>query len=169
MAPVVVEAMLKDPARLELGGEEKVLTVLFSDLQGFTSYSERYTPQQMIELLSEYYARMTERIFASEGTLKEYVGDELMAIFGAPVEQADHARRACAAALDMKRASRGHVARVGGPRSAAAARAHRHQLGPDAGRQHRLATTASPTACSATTSISDRVSKGSTRSTAPRS
>jgi len=56
----------------------------------------------MIGILSEYYAVMTERIFANEGTLKEYVGDELMAIFGAPVEQADHARRACAAALDMK-------------------------------------------------------------------
>ena len=102
VAPVVVEALIKDPQRLQLGGEEKELTVLFSDLQGFTSYSERYTPQQMIELLSEYYARMTERVFASGGTLKEYVGDELMAIFGAPIEQADHAVRACAAALDMK-------------------------------------------------------------------
>jgi adenylate cyclase len=102
VSPVVVEEMLKDPSRLELGGVEKVLTVLFSDLQGFTSYSERYSPSEMIGILSEYYARMTERVFASEGTLKEYVGDELMAIFGAPVEQADHARRACRAALDMK-------------------------------------------------------------------
>jgi adenylate cyclase len=102
VAPVVVEEMLKDPSRLELGGEEKTLTVLFSDLQGFTSYSERYAPREMIELLSEYYARMTERVFACEGTLKEYVGDELMAIFGAPVEQPDHARRACRAALEMK-------------------------------------------------------------------
>jgi adenylate cyclase len=102
VSPVVVEEMLKDPSRLELGGEEKILTVLFSDLQGFTSYSERYAPREMIELLSEYYARMTERVFACEGTLKEYVGDELMAIFGAPVEQPDHARRACRAALEMK-------------------------------------------------------------------
>jgi len=102
VASEVVETIVKDPDRLQLGGEEKELTVLFSDLKGFTSYSERYTPQQMIELLSEYYARMTEQVFACGGTLKEYVGDEMMAIFGAPIEQADHAARACAAALDMR-------------------------------------------------------------------
>ena len=102
VAPVVIEEMLKDPGRLQLGGEEKVLTVLFSDLQGFTSHSERYTPHQIIELLSEYYARMTEQIFAYEGMLKEYVGDELLAIFGAPIAQPDHAERACAAALAMR-------------------------------------------------------------------
>ncbi|MGH8064367.1 MAG: CHASE2 domain-containing protein [Candidatus Entotheonellia bacterium] len=102
VAPVVIEEMLKDPRRLKLGGEERVLTVLFCDLQGFTSHSERYAPHEMIELLSEYYARMTEQIFASGGMLKEYVGDELMAIFGAPIEQPDHAERACAAALAMR-------------------------------------------------------------------
>jgi adenylate cyclase len=102
VAPEVVEEMLEEPGRLELGGEQKILTVLFSDLQGFTSYSERYSPQQMIELLGEYYARMTEQVFAYRGMLKEYVGDELMAIFGAPVEQADHAERACTAALAMR-------------------------------------------------------------------
>lgn len=102
VAPVLVERMLQDPGRLELGGEEKVLTVLFSDLADFTSYSERYTPRELIELLSDYYTRMTEGVFAHQGMLKEYVGDELMAIFGAPVEQPDHANRACAAALDMR-------------------------------------------------------------------
>jgi adenylate cyclase len=102
VSPVVVERMLEDPSRLRLGGEQKVLTVLFSDLQGFTSYTERYGAQQMIEILSEYYSRMTERIFACEGMLKEYVGDELMAIFGAPIERADHAVRACTAALEMQ-------------------------------------------------------------------
>ena len=102
VSPVVIEQMLADPTRLRLGGEQKVLTVLFSDLQGFTSYSERFTPREMFELLSEYYARMTERIFACEGMLKEYVGDELMAIFGSPIEHLDHAVRACTAALDMR-------------------------------------------------------------------
>jgi adenylate cyclase len=101
VSPVVVEQMLKDPSKLKLGGEEKVLTVLFSDLQGFTSFSEKSTPQEMIQLLSEYYARMTEHIFERGGMLKEYVGDELMAIFGAPVEQEDHAVRSCHAALEM--------------------------------------------------------------------
>lgn len=102
VSPVVIEEMLKDPSRLKLGGEEKVLTVLFSDLQGFTSASERYAPHEMIVILSEYYALMTEQVFAYQGMLKEYVGDELMAIFGAPIDQADHAERACAAALAMR-------------------------------------------------------------------
>ena len=102
VAPAVVDQMLAEPGRLELGGEEKVLTVLFSDLAGFTAYSERYPPRELIGMLSEYYARMTEPIFAQQGMLKEYVGDELMAIFGAPLDQPDHAVRACAAALEMR-------------------------------------------------------------------
>jgi adenylate cyclase len=106
VAPAVVDQMLAEPGRLELGGEEKVLTVLFSDLAGFTAHSERYPPRELIGMLSEYYARMTEPIFAQQGMLKEYVGDELMAIFGAPLDQPDHAVRACAAALQMRAARR---------------------------------------------------------------
>ena len=102
LTPAVMENMLKDPQRLHLGGEEKVLTVLFCDLQGFTSYCERFTPGELVNTLSEYYDRMTEQVFESQGTLMEYTGDELMAMFGAPVDQADHARRACAAALAMR-------------------------------------------------------------------
>jgi adenylate cyclase len=102
VAPLVVEEMLKDPRRLKLGGEVKVLTVLFSDLEGFTTYSERFAPHEMAEMLGEYYNRVTEQVFMHRGTLKEYVGDELMAIFGAPLEQADHAAQACAAALAMR-------------------------------------------------------------------
>jgi adenylate cyclase len=104
VSPAVIEQMLADPSRLELGGEERVLTVLFCDLAGFTGIAERHTPRQTIDLLSEYLARMTECIYAHEGMLKEYVGDEVMAIFGAPVEQPDHALRACRAALAMRTA-----------------------------------------------------------------
>ena len=114
----VIDTMLEDPSRLKLGGDEKVLTVLFSDLQGFTSTSERYTPTQMIDLLSEYYALMTEQVFDYGGMLKEYVGDELMAIFGAPMEQAQHAKQACAAALamrDRRAVLRDEWARLGRP------------------------------------------------------
>ena len=100
--PLVVEEMLKRGGRLQLGGEEKVLTVLFSDLEGFTSYSERYPPSEMIDMLSTYFGKVSEQVFVQWGTLKEYVGDELMAIFGAPLEQADHAARACRAALAMR-------------------------------------------------------------------
>jgi adenylate cyclase len=102
VAPDIIEEMLIDPSKLELGGEEKVLSVLFSDLQGFTAYSERYTPSEMTTFLSDYYGRMTEQVFEAGGMLKEYVGDELMAIFGAPLEREDHAVRACRAALAMQ-------------------------------------------------------------------
>jgi adenylate cyclase len=98
----VVDRLIQDPKEIKLGGEERELTVLFCDLEGFTTYSEQFSPQEMVALLSEYFTDMTDQIFAHEGTLKEYVGDELMAIFGAPVEQPDHAERACAAALAMK-------------------------------------------------------------------
>ena len=99
--PSVSEIIAKEPSRLQLGGEEKELTVLFSDLEGFTTHSERLPPRRIVEILSDYFKEMTDEIFKYEGTLKEYVGDEMMAIFGAPIDQPDHAGRACAAALAM--------------------------------------------------------------------
>jgi adenylate cyclase len=102
VSPAVIEQILNNPEHGKLGGQERVLTVLFNDLAGFTSYSERYTPSQIIEILGEYFEKMTEIIFKNRGTLTAYVGDELMAIFGAPVEEADHARLACLAALAMR-------------------------------------------------------------------
>ena len=99
---VVVNEILKHPDQLKLGGEEREISVLFCDLIGFTGYSEIYTPNAMITILSEYFNEMTEQVFAFQGLLKEYVGDELMAIFGAPLVQKDHAQRACLAALAMR-------------------------------------------------------------------
>ena len=98
----VIEQMLDNPDQLKLGGEVRHITVLFCDLAGFTSYSEIYTPNAMIDILGEYFNEMTEQVFAYEGLLKEYVGDELMAIFGAPLTQEDHAKRACLTALAMR-------------------------------------------------------------------
>ena len=100
--PSVSEMIAKNPQALKLGGEEKTLSVLFCDLKDFTRYAESFPPHEMVTILSDYFAEMTEQVFAWRGTLKEYVGDELMAIFGAPVEQTDHAERACAAALKMQ-------------------------------------------------------------------
>jgi adenylate cyclase len=99
---VVVNEILKNPDQLKLGGEEREISVLFCDLIGFTGYSEIYTPNAMITILSEFFNEMTEQVFAFQGLLKEYVGDELMAIFGAPLVQKDHAQRACLAALAMR-------------------------------------------------------------------
>jgi adenylate cyclase len=104
VSPEVIEQVLNDPERLKLGGHEQVLTVLFCDLAGFTTYSERYTPTEIIGVLSAYYDRMTEIVFENRGTISAYVGDELMAIFGAPIQETDHARRACMAALAMRAA-----------------------------------------------------------------
>jgi PAS domain S-box-containing protein len=101
--PSVSEIIARDPQSLKLGGEEKELTVLFSDLVGFTSIAEKHSPREMVTLLSDYFSEMTAEVFAWEGTLKEYVGDELMAIFGAPIHQPDHAVRACRTALAMSR------------------------------------------------------------------
>jgi len=106
LTPDVMEEMLKDPERLQLGGEEKTLTVLFCDLEGFTEYAESSKPGELIGILSEYYDRMTEQVFEQQGTLIQYTGDELFALFGAPVDQPDHARRACATALALREARR---------------------------------------------------------------
>ena len=119
VAPDVIQLMLENPAGVRLGGEEKVLTALLSDLEGFTSYSEHHTPNEVISVLGDYYAEMTDEVFAAQGTLVEYVGDELFALFGAPVTQPDHARRACASALAMQahRIALGEEwAKVGRPR-----------------------------------------------------
>jgi adenylate cyclase len=102
VAPEIVDLLMKNPGEVQLGGEEQVVTALISDMQGFTSFSERRLPSEVIAVIGDYYAEMTEQVFAQQGTLVEYVGDEMFALFGAPVSQADHAARACASALAMR-------------------------------------------------------------------
>jgi len=97
----VVDQMLKNPEKLKLGGEKKDLTVLFSDIRGFTSISERMTPETLVKFLNEYLTKMTDIVFKYDGLLDKYMGDALMAIWGAPLDQPDHAQRACYTALEM--------------------------------------------------------------------
>jgi adenylate cyclase len=97
----VINEMLKDPTKLKLGGDKKDLSVLFSDIRGFTTISEKLTPEELVHLLNEYLTAMTDIVFKYDGTLDKYMGDAIMAVFGAPVDQPDHARRACLTALDM--------------------------------------------------------------------
>lgn len=99
----VINEMLKDPAKLKLGGDKKDLTVLFSDIRGFTTISEKLSPQELVSLLNEYLTAMTNQVFAHDGLLDKYMGDAIMAVFGAPLSQTDHARRACLTALAMMR------------------------------------------------------------------
>jgi adenylate cyclase len=97
----VVNEMLKDPNKLKLGGDKKEISVLFSDIRSFTSISEGMTPEGLVHLLNEYLTVMTDIVFKYEGTLDKYIGDALMAFYGAPLDQPDHPYRACASALDM--------------------------------------------------------------------
>jgi adenylate cyclase len=102
VAASVVDELLRKPELLALGGEERVLSVLFSDVVGFSTVSEKLTPTQLVELLNEYLTAMTEIVLEHGGIIDKYQGDALMAEFGAPVPMDDHALRACLAALDMK-------------------------------------------------------------------
>ncbi len=97
----IVDELIRDPSKAKLGGERKEITVLFSDIRGFTSFSEKHQPEEVVSLLNEYLGAMTNVVFEHEGTLDKFVGDAIMALWGAPVGQPDHAERACRCALDM--------------------------------------------------------------------
>lgn len=98
---VVDDVLARVDDELRLGGERRVVTVLFSDIRGFTSYSEDRTPEEVIEVLNRYLTVMSDVILDHGGTLIAYMGDGIMATFGAPTEQVDHADRALAAAQEM--------------------------------------------------------------------
>ena len=97
VSPKVVEQILENPP--ELGGVDKELTVLFSDIRGFTTLSENMTPQELVNHLNVYLTAMTDLILEYGGTLDKYVGDEIMCFWGAPIPQEDHAILACKCAL----------------------------------------------------------------------
>jgi adenylate cyclase len=104
MHPALIAQMLNSREGPKLGGEEKELTALFADIRGFTTLSEDLVPVQLVELLNEYLSAMTEVIFKNWGTLDKYIGDAIMAFWGAPYPQNDHALRACRTGLDMLQA-----------------------------------------------------------------
>jgi adenylate cyclase len=97
----VVNEMLKHPEKLKLGGERKELTVLFSDIKGFTTIAEGLTPEELVNLLNEYLTVMTDVVFKYDGTLDKYIGDAIMAVYGAPLDLPDHPFKACQSALEM--------------------------------------------------------------------
>ncbi|MGH9492754.1 MAG: CHASE2 domain-containing protein [Terriglobales bacterium] len=102
VSPGVIRLLEQDPGRfLRRGGEMKELTIMFADIRGFTSLSEGLTPDELVTLLNEYLGEMTEILFRRWGTLDKYIGDAIMAFWGSPFPQEDHAQRACSAALDM--------------------------------------------------------------------
>jgi adenylate cyclase len=99
----VVKQILENPDSLQLGGEERVVTVMFTDVAGFTSISEKLTPAELVHLLNEYLTEMTEIVLAHDGIIDKYEGDAIMAEFGVPVHYDNHAYMACSAALQMQK------------------------------------------------------------------
>jgi adenylate cyclase len=99
LAPEVLAEVLADPNALRLGGETRDVTLFFTDLQGFTSLAEKSEPQQLVAFLNDYFTRMCMPVLAERGVIDKFIGDAIMAIFGAPVPSADQGRAAVHAAL----------------------------------------------------------------------
>jgi adenylate cyclase len=103
MPEYVVKQLLNDPGSFRLGGANQTVTVLFADIRGFTALSERENPERVVSLLNRYFSAMSEIIFAHGGTLDKYIGDGLMAIFGAPTATPEDALNAVKAAVAMQK------------------------------------------------------------------
>jgi adenylate cyclase len=104
LSSAIVERILSNPDQIHLGGDNQTATILFSDIRGFTRMSEKMEPQQVVELLNEYFTEMTDLIFENGGTLDKYLGDGIMALFGAPLTKPDDALRAVKTATEMQKA-----------------------------------------------------------------
>jgi adenylate cyclase len=104
VAPAVVDSILKNPEKLQVGGEKRDLTIMFSDIRSFTTFSERLDAKQLAAFLNDYLGIMTKIVFANEGTLDKYIGDAIMAFWGAPLDQPTHALNACKASIAMMKA-----------------------------------------------------------------
>jgi adenylate cyclase len=100
----VATALLADPTQAALGGDVAEVTVLFADLRGFTPFAERTTPDRVVAMLNRYFGQAVPVLLANGGTVVQFVGDAVMAVFNAPARQPDHALRAARAALGMQEA-----------------------------------------------------------------
>ena len=100
----VMTSLIENPSALELGGERRKVTIMMTDLRGFTALSERLQPEQVVQMLNVYFEVMVEVVFKYHGNINEIIGDALLIIFGAPQEMPDRARRAIACAIEMQNA-----------------------------------------------------------------
>jgi adenylate cyclase len=103
LSPKVVADLVKDPSKLALGGEEREMTAFFSDIAGFSSFSEKMTPTELVHALNDYLTEMCRIIVEYEGTVDKFEGDAIIAFWGAPSIQLDHATLACYASIDMQK------------------------------------------------------------------
>jgi adenylate cyclase len=104
LSAAVINELLTNPEKLKLGGEKKYMTAMFTDVKGFSTVSEKLDPTDLVHLLNLYLSEMSDIVLDLLGTIDKYEGDAIISFFGAPLEMNDHARRACLAAIRMKRA-----------------------------------------------------------------
>lgn len=104
LSPDVIEALVEDPDKLSLGGERREMTAFFSDVQGFSTISESLTPDELVNLLNKYLTAMCDIISEHNGTIDKFEGDAIIAFWGAPLDQPDHASLCCYACIDMQKA-----------------------------------------------------------------
>lgn len=107
----VMSSLIEDPSLLELGGERREVTIMMTDLRGFTALSERLQPEKVVQMLNAYFEVMVETVLKYNGTINEIIGDALLVIFGAPQEMSDQAERAIACSIEMQNAMT-HVNKV---------------------------------------------------------
>lgn len=107
MSKDLVDKLTSGAGSVELGGTKREVTILFSDIRGYTSLTEKLGPNEIVEMLNEYFSHMVDAIFKFDGVLDKFIGDAIMAVFGAPVPLPDHALRSVKAALEMKQALAG--------------------------------------------------------------
>jgi adenylate cyclase len=100
----VMSSLIEDPSLLELGGERKDVTIMMTDLRGFTALSERLKPEQVVQMLNAYFEVMVETVLKYKGTINEIIGDALLVIFGAPQDMGDQAEKAIACSIEMQNA-----------------------------------------------------------------
>lgn len=108
LSPKIVEVITKDPSKLSLGGEKRDMTAFFLDIAGFTTMSEKMTPEQLTKMLGSYLSGLTDVILKYDGVVDKYIGDCIMAFWNAPLDQKDHRKLACLAAVDCM----GEIARL---------------------------------------------------------
>ena len=134
----VYAQLMADPSSARVGGARREMSVLFADIRGFTTFTERGRPEEVVAQLNEYFSRMVEVVFAHRGTVDKFVGDMVMALFGAPLEDPDHADHAVQAALGHAGRARRPERAVGGGGPAPAGDRHRREQRRHGRGQHRV-------------------------------